>query len=46
VPGEALETMIELCFWPSIVSNILQLYLVHSTFNGFLCIRAMKEGKT
>ncbi len=27
------------------ISNILQLYLVHSTYDGFLCTRASKEGK-
>jgi hypothetical protein len=51
VPGQASETMVDLFLWPSTVllrklhSNILQLYLVHPTYDGFLCTRATKEGK-
>ncbi len=49
VPGEASETMVELCLWPSIVLlcklAILQLYLVHSRYNGFLWTRATKDEK-
>ncbi len=29
----------------TLTSNILQIYLVHSTYDRFLCTRAMKEGK-
>ncbi len=49
VPGEASETMVELCFWPSIVLvrkvAIYCEYLVHSMYDRFLCTRAIKEGK-
>jgi hypothetical protein len=49
VPGEASETMVKLCLQPSIILlrklAILRLYLVRSTYDGFLCTRAMKEGK-
>jgi hypothetical protein len=49
VPGEASETMAKLCFWPSIVLvrklAIYCKYLVHSTYDRFLCARATKEGK-
>jgi hypothetical protein len=43
VPGEASETMVELCLWPSIILvrklAIYCNYLVHSTSNRFLCTR-------
>jgi hypothetical protein len=51
VPGEALEAMVELCFWLSIVLvHKLVIYCnyiwyIHSTYGGFYCTRATKEGK-
>jgi hypothetical protein len=49
VASEASETMVELCFWPSIVLvrklAIYCDYLGHSTYDGFLCARATKEGQ-
>jgi hypothetical protein len=49
-PGEALETMVELCLWAIYctfmkICNIFRLYLVHSTYNRFLRTRAKIYGK-
>jgi hypothetical protein len=49
VSGEALETMVQLFLWPSIILlRKLAMYcdyLVHSTYDRFFCTRSTKEGE-
>jgi hypothetical protein len=49
VPGDASETMVELCFWPSVVLVhklvIYCNYIWYILCDGFSCTMSTKEGK-
>ncbi len=47
VPGEALETMVELCVWPStvLVRKLAIYWDISGIIHSILCTRATKEEK-